>query len=101
MSELFLEIGTEEIPSRFMGPALGYLKKEMSAFFKKNRIHANAGQVMGTPRRLVVLFSEVDNQQKDVVETHLGPNVKVAYDEDRNPTKSALGFARGKGVDVS
>jgi len=101
MPELFLEIGTEEIPSRFMGPTLNYLRKEMSAFFKKNRIHANAGRVMGTPRRLVVSFDGVDNQQKDVMETHYGPNVKVAYDGNGNPTKSALGFARGKGIDVS
>ena len=101
MPELFLEIGTEEIPSRFMGPALDYLKKEMSAFFEKNRIQANAGRVMGTPRRLVVSFAEVDDQQKDVVETYFGPNVKVAYDGDGNPTKSALGFARGKGIGVS
>ena len=101
MPELFLEIGTEEIPSRFMGPALDYLKKEMSAFFEKNRIQANAGRVMGTPRRLVVSFAEVDDQQKDIVETYFGPNVKVAYDRDGNPTKSALGFARGKGIGVS
>jgi len=101
MPELFLEIGTEEIPSRFMGLALDYLKIEMSTFFKNNRIHANEGRVIGTPRRLVVSFDGVDDQQKDVVETHFGPNVKVAYDEDGNPTKSALGFARGKGMDVS
>ena len=101
MSELFLEIGTEEIPSRFMRPALDYLKSELSTFFIKNRIKANEGRVMGTPRRLVVSFTEVADQQEDTVEVYFGPNVKVAYDTDKNPTKSALGFARGKGIDVS
>ena len=56
---------------------------------------------MGSPRRLVISFDEVDNQQEDIVETHFGPNVKLAYDEKGNPTKSALGFARGKGIDPS
>ncbi|HAX45818.1 MAG TPA: glycine--tRNA ligase subunit beta [Nitrospina sp.] len=101
MPELFLEIGTEEIPSRFMGLALDYLKNEMSVFFEKNRIQADDGRVMGTPRRLVVSFDRVDAQQKDVVETHFGPNVKVAFDGEGNPTNAALGFARGKGIDVS
>ena len=101
MAELFLEIGTEEIPSRFMGPALDYLKNEMSAFFEKNRIQAGEARVMGTPRRLVVSLDGVDDQQNDVIETHFGPNTKVAFDEEGKPTKAALGFARGKGIDVS
>ena len=98
MPELFLEIGAEEIPSRFIGQALDYLKKEMSSFFEKNRIQANEGRVMGSPRRLVVSFDKVDYQQEDIVETHFGPNITLAYDKEGNPTKSALGFARGKGT---
>ena len=35
MPELFLEIGAEEIPSRFMSLALDHLKVEMSSFLKK------------------------------------------------------------------
>ena len=101
MPELFLEIGTEEIPSRFMGLALDYLNKELTAFFKNNRVQADEGLVMGSPRRLVVAFENVKHQQEDVIETHFGPNVKMAYDNEGNPTKSALGFAKGKGIDVS
>ena len=101
MPELFLEIGAEEIPSRFMSLALGYLEKEIPSFLKKNRIQASKPRVMGSPRRLVISFDEVDNQQEDIVETHFGPNVKLAYDEKGDPTKSALGFARGKGIDPS
>ena len=101
MPELFLEIGTEEIPSRFMSLALNYLEKEIPSFFKKNRIQASKPLVMGSPRRLVVSFREVSNQQEDIVEVLFGPNVKLAYDEKGNPTKSAIGFARGKGIDPS
>ena len=101
MPELFLEIGAEEIPARFMSLALDYLEKEIPSFLKKNRIQASEPRVMGSPRRLVISFDEVGNQQEDIVETHFGPNVKLAYDKKGTPTKSALGFARGKGIDPS
>jgi len=101
MPELFLEIGAEEIPARFMSLALDYLEKEIPSFLKKNRIQASEPRVMGSPRRLVISFDEVGNQQEDIVETHFGPNIKLAYDEKVTPTKSALGFARGKGIDPS
>ena len=101
MPELFLEIGAEEIPARFMSLALDYLEKEIPSFLKKNRIQASEPRVMGSPRRLVISFDEVGNQQEDIVETHFGPNVKLAYDAKGAPTKSALGFARGKGIDPS
>jgi glycyl-tRNA synthetase beta chain len=84
-----------------MGLALDYLREEIPSFFKKNRIQASEPRVVGSPRRLVISFDEVDYQQEDVVETHFGPNVKLAYNEEGKPTKSAIGFARGKGIDPS
>jgi glycyl-tRNA synthetase beta chain len=101
MTEFFLEIGCEEIPAGYIEPALASMNRELTAFFAKNRIQTDRGQVFGTPRRLAIAFKNVDECPKDIVETHLGPNVKAAYDQEGNPTKAALGFARGKGVDVS
>jgi len=101
MAEFFLEIGSEEIPSGYIPPALSFLEKEVSEFFSKNRIEAGSHKVFGTPRRLAIAFGDVDEKQEDIVETHYGPNVKVAFDADGKPQKSAIGFARGKGVDVS
>jgi glycyl-tRNA synthetase beta chain len=101
MSEFFLEIGTEEIPAGYIEPALDSMRRELKAFFEKNHIPAQSPQILGTPRRLVVSFAHVEPRQEDVVETHLGPNVKAAYDAEGHPTKAALGFARGKGLEVS
>jgi glycyl-tRNA synthetase beta chain len=101
MAEFFLEIGSEEIPSSYIPPALSFLEKEVSDFFSKNRIEAGSHKVFGTPRRLAIAFDDVDDKQEDIVETHYGPNVKVAFDAEGKPQKSAIGFARGKGVDVS
>jgi len=101
MPELFIEIGTEEIPAGYIEPALEYLTTTLSAYLEKNRIVAGPAQWMGTPRRLVVQVPDVVAQQEDVVETHLGPSIKIAYDADGNATKAAAGFAKGKGLDVA
>ena len=100
MPDLFIEIGTEEIPAGYIEPALADMGRKLAEFFEKGRVDAGTPEVMGTPRRLVVHISGIDKRQKEVVETYQGPNVKVAYDENGNPTKAAIGFAKGKGVDV-
>ena len=100
MAELVIEIGTEEIPSGYVEPALQYLGRELAAYFEKNRVQAGPARVMGTPRRLLASFPGMAVRQRDVVETCEGPSVKIAFDEDGAPTRAALGFARGKGVDV-
>ena len=101
MPEFFLEIGAEEIPAGYIEPALKFLDNQLKTYFSKNRIQSGNSRILGTPRRLVIAFSDVDARQEDVVETYLGPNVKAAYDSEGKPTKAALGFARGKGLDVA
>ena len=101
MPEFFIEIGSEEIPSGYVQPALEYMREELTAFFTRNRIQAEVPEILGTPRRLVVSVKGVDALQEDCVELFHGPNVSVAYDDQGNPTKAAIGFARGKGLDVS
>ena len=100
MADLLIEIGTEEIPAGYIEPALADMGKKLAEFFEKSRVDAGTPEVMGTPRRLVVHIPDVDKRQRDVVETYQGPNVKVAYDAEGNPTKAAIGFAKGKGVDI-
>jgi glycyl-tRNA synthetase beta chain len=101
MPELFLEIGSEEIPSGYVQPALEYMREELAAFFSRNRIKAEAPEILGTPRRLVVSVKGVEALQDDIIELFHGPSVSVAYDDQGNPTKAAMGFARGKGLDVT
>ncbi|MCH7651742.1 MAG: glycine--tRNA ligase subunit beta [Nitrospinae bacterium] len=101
MPDLFIEIGTEEIPAGYIQPALEDMGRRLAEFFDRGRVAAGTPQLMGTPRRLVVHIPDIDARQKDVVETYQGPNVKVAFDENGNPTKAAIGFAKGKGVDIA
>ena len=94
MPDLFIEIGTEEIPAGYIEPALADMGQKLAEFLEKGRVEAGTPEVMGTPRRLVVHIPGINKRQKDVVETYQGPNVKVAYDENGDPTKAAIGFAR-------
>lgn len=101
MPEFFFEIGTEEIPARYVEPALDYMVRNLSEFFSKNRIKFGEHRRFATPRRLVVAFADVDDRQQDIVETFYGPSVQAAYDDQGNLTKAAVGFARSKGADTS
>lgn len=101
MPEFFFEIGTEEIPARYVEPALDYMVRNLSEFFSKNRIKFGEHRTFATPRRLAVAFADVDDRQQDIVETFYGPSVQAAYDDQGNLTKAAVGFARSKGADTS
>jgi glycyl-tRNA synthetase beta chain len=99
--EFLLEIGTEEIPSRFVGPALEKMKELFTQLLASGRI-ASAGEIRtyGTPRRLVLHAPELDERQADVSKEVVGPPKKIAYDTDGKPTKAALVFAEKNNVSV-
>jgi len=98
MSNLLLEIGTEEIPAGYIVPAL----KQMEALFaeqaKKNRLSIGGMHSTGTPRRLVLFVSGLPQNQGDIVQEIKGPSAKVAFDESGAPTKASVGFASSQGV---
>ncbi|MCR5347893.1 MAG: glycine--tRNA ligase subunit beta [Fretibacterium sp.] len=100
LKNVLLEIGTEEIPSRFIPDALASLKKNAETTLEASRIAFQEVRVYATPRRLVVTALNVDEMQSAVVELLKGPPLASAYDEQGNPTRAALGFAKGKGVAV-
>ena len=94
------EIGTEEIPAGFMPSILRQLKDLAAKAFKEAHLSYGSIDTMGTPRRLTLLVSDLQDQADDVTEEHKGPSVQIAFDKDGNPTKAAIGFAKGKGLDV-
>ena len=97
---LLFEIGTEEIPAGFMEPALSFMERYITRAFNTQRVDHGDIITMGTPRRLVLMAKDVAETQRDKVEEVMGPPAKVAFDEAGNPTKAALGFAKGQGVAV-
>jgi len=91
--ELFLEIGTEEIPAAFLPKAIADMEEMIRKEFAANRIKHGSVKAAATPRRLALCVARVAERQEDQLIEKLGPARKVAYDGQGNPTKAALGFA--------
>jgi glycyl-tRNA synthetase beta chain len=98
---LLLEIGTEEIPSRFLPPAIADLKNISAAVLDEFRIDYREIRTFATPRRIVLMIHDVSTLQRDVSKEVFGPSKKVAFDEQGNPTRAAAGFAASFGINVS
>ncbi|MGB5855959.1 MAG: glycine--tRNA ligase subunit beta [Oceanisphaera sp.] len=103
MSEqnFLVELGTEELPPkalRSLGTAFAdNLKQELTnADLPFSEVHWYAA-----PRRLAVYVTELTLAQADKQLEKRGPAVQAAFDGDGNPTKAAMGWARGNGIDVS
>ncbi|MFW5992150.1 MAG: glycine--tRNA ligase subunit beta [Halanaerobiaceae bacterium] len=98
--DLLLEVGTEEMPADFMAPVRKDFLEIIKNLFDKNRLTYKDCHVYSTPRRLVLYVSglvEIQNDKKEVVR---GPAREIAFDEKGEPTKAALGFSRGQGMEV-
>ena len=101
MNELLFEIGTEEIPAGYIGPALRFMESFAGRRLADLGLAHGRISTVGTPRRLTLVVDDLQDKQKDTKTEHTGPAYKAAYDTEGKPTKAALGFARSKGVDVA
>jgi len=101
MSTFVIEIGTEELPARF----LSSLEKELYIRFNSMLIDSNIEykelKVYTTPRRAIVIASEVNPIQKEKEEVISGPPARVAFDSNGNPSKAMESFARTHDVNIS
>ena len=96
---LTFEIGTEELPAFDLHAATGKLGKLAADALDGAKIPHGDISVYTTPRRLIVIVADVPESTEAAVEEFRGPSAKIAFDENGEPTKAAIGFARGKGVD--
>ncbi len=95
-----LEVGTEELPAADLDGALVQLREMVPQRLEEARLDYDGLRVLGTPRRLVILVEGLAPKQRSVEELVKGPPARISFDADGNPTKAALGFARGQGVSV-
>ena len=103
MEKLLFEIGTEEIPAKFMPNILAQLKELAEKKMTELRIPFESVKTYGTPRRMTFIASGVAEAQEDSTVEAKGPSAKIAFvngDIHGEPSKAAQGFARGQGVDV-
>lgn len=98
---LLLEIGSDEIPARYLPLAFDQLRIRSEGAFRESRLGFDRICVFGTPRRLCLYVQGVADAGDDTSQEVRGPSKKVAYDGEDNPTKALLGFARSIGVEPS
>ena len=93
MAELLFELGSEELPARFVVPVLNDLEKLFIEGCKAARINHGAIKLYGTPRRLALLVEGLSEKTEDVVKEVQGPSVKAAFEADGKPKVPATKFA--------
>ncbi len=100
ITDILLEIGTEEIPARFLPGAITQLKEIADARFKDNAIVFKEIYTTATPNRLSLIAGGVNMLQESRVKEYYGPPKVRAYDKSGKPAKAAIGFANSHGIGV-
>lgn len=95
-----LEIGTEDLPARFITPALQQLREKTKIILSENYIGFEDIKTYGTPRRLTIIAKGIPPVQEDRMREVFGPSKKIAFDANGNPTKAAIKFANSLGVGI-
>ncbi|MEN6348354.1 MAG: glycine--tRNA ligase subunit beta, partial [Syntrophomonas sp.] len=98
-NDFVLEIGFEEIPSAYMPQVIEDLKTVARRKFAETRLEYDDMFTYGTPRRLTLYITGLNEQQGDSLIENRGPKKSLALDAGGNATKAGLGFARGQGVE--
>ena len=99
-SEFLLEIGTEEIPARFIPPAMEEMAESFRRKLAQERIDVGEILTWGTPRRLALVARDMAEVQAEVTQEVVGPPKAVAYDQYGQATPALQGFAKAQGVAV-
>jgi glycyl-tRNA synthetase beta chain len=98
--DLLLEIGTEDLPARYVAPLADALTQGIAGGLARRGVATAATQTFATPRRIAVRVNGVAPTQPDQVVERTGPALAAAL-KDGQPTPAALGFAKSCGVEFS
>lgn len=98
MAEFILEIGTEEMPARFVPKLAAELEANFAKALKESMVEFEGVKCYATPRRITAHVPSVALTQLQEEETVTGPPTRIAYDEEGNLTKAGSGFAKTQGV---
>ena len=100
-ADLLFEIGTEEIPASYVPPVLEQLRELATESLTNHRIPFGDVETLGTPRRITLSIKDIKTLQESQETEVVGPPKRIAYDENGEPTKAAVGFAKTQGVELS
>ena len=98
MSHFVLEIGTEELPARFLNSVEKELVTRFSEKLDELKLSYKNIEAHSTPRRCILHIYDIEKVQATHEEIAMGPSVNIAYDASGNLTKAGEGFVRGQGT---
>jgi glycyl-tRNA synthetase beta chain len=99
-ADFLVEIGTEELPPKALSRLEQAFAENVLSGINKAGLTVGPHRSFATPRRLAVLVSELAMSQPPQKIEKRGPSMKVAFDDDGQPTRAALAFAKGCGADI-
>jgi len=97
---LLIELGTEELPPKILKLLATTFFENIKSQLDNNNLTYAEIKWFATPRRLAVQVSDLNDKQADKVVEKRGPAVNVAFDEQGQPSKAAMGWARSNGITV-
>ena len=97
-ANLLFEIGCEEIPAKMLASALADLPAAVAQKLDAARLAHGGISVIGTPRRIAVIVTQLADRQPALDEEIVGPPVGAAFAQDGSLTKAGEGFAAKNGV---
>jgi glycyl-tRNA synthetase beta chain len=97
---LLIELGTEELPPKSLKTLAIAFYDNIKSQLDSNDLSYSDIKWFATPRRLAVQVIGLDDKQADKVVEKRGPAVNVAFDEQGQPSKAAMGWARSNGITI-
>ncbi|MGE6361106.1 glycine--tRNA ligase subunit beta [Psychrobacter immobilis] len=101
MSTILFELGCEELPPKSLKPLRDALQASVIAQLTEADITFDSIKAFAAPRRLALQIQGISDKQPDRSEQKRGPAIKAAFDAEGNPTRAAMGFAKGLGIEAS
>ena len=101
MSTILFELGCEELPPKSLKPLRDALQASVTEQLTDADISFDSIKAFAAPRRLAIQIQGISDKQPDRSEQKRGPAIKAAFDSEGNPTRAAMGFAKGLGIEAS
>ena len=101
MSTILFELGCEELPPKSLKPLRDALQASVIEQLNDAEISFDSIKSFAAPRRLAIQIQGISDKQPDRTEQKRGPAIKAAFDVEGNPTRAAMGFAKGLGIEAS
>ncbi len=96
---LIFEVGTEEVPARFIEGFACELREKLTAFLSDSRLTGSEEcELYYTPRRVIFIKDGVKTRQEDEIREVSGPPVRICFDKDGKPQKAFHSFLQKYGI---